>query len=77
VFVLPLIHIGNWELYTRDAIVPFSYLPTSPPGEEDILVTCVPVELAVEIAQHRLPHDEDLPNSTSLTVQEVVKLLSF
>lgn len=49
----------------------------SPPGEEDILVTCVPVELAVEIAKYRLPHDEDLSNSTSLAVQEVVKLLSF
>ena len=41
------------------------------------LFTCVPVELAVEIAKQRLSRDEDLPTRTSLTVQEVVRLLSF
>ena len=41
------------------------------------MFTCVPVDLAVEIAQRTLSLDEDLSNRTSLSVQEVVKLLAF
>lgn len=41
------------------------------------LFTCVPVELVVEVSNQRLSLDEDLPNHTSLTVQEVVRLLRF
>ena len=41
------------------------------------LFTCVPVELAVDVAQCRLSCDEHLPDRTSLSVQEIVRLLSF
>ena len=52
---------------------------------EDILVsfdvvslfTCVLAKLAVDVARHRLSCDEHLPYRTSLSVQEVVRLLGF
>ena len=41
------------------------------------LFTCVPVDLAVKVAQQRLSDDETLPVHTSLDVLEVVQLLKF
>ena len=41
------------------------------------LFTRVPVNLAVEVAQRRMDNDETLSDRASLSVQEVVGLLSF
>ena len=41
------------------------------------LFTCVPVDLAMEVAQQMLSEDKALSSSTSFNVQEVVKLPRF
>ena len=77
--------VGNTDSHVTNSSEFASFIQEHTLAEEDVLVsfdvvslfTCVPVELAVEIAKQRLSLDEDLPTRTSLSVQEVVRLLSF
>ena len=77
--------VGNLESHVTNSSEFVSFIQTQKLAQEDILVsfdvvslfTCVPVELAVDVAQHRLSCDKHLPDRTSLSVQEIVRLLSF
>ena len=77
--------VGNSESHVTNSSQFVSFIQTQKLAQEDILVsfdvvslfTCVPVELAVVVAQCRLSCDEHLPDHTSLSVQEIVRLLSF
>lgn len=77
--------LGNTDSHVTNSSEVASLIQEVNLAEEDIqvsfdvvsLFTCVPVELAVEVANQRLSLDEDLPNHTSLIVQEIMRLLSF
>ena len=40
------------------------------------LFTCVPTDLAVQVACHRLQNDASLPEHTSLSVDDIIDLLT-
>ena len=41
------------------------------------LFTCVPTDLAIQVARHRLENDASLPERTNLSVDDIVNLLSL
>ena len=77
--------VGNSDSHVVNSKEFASFIQTQKLTRDEILVsfdvvslfTCVPVDLAVEVAQRRLSEDEALSSRTSLNVQEVVKLLRF
>ena len=77
--------VGRTNSHASNSLEFASFIRTQRLMEDELLVSfdvvslfmCVPVDLAVEVAQRRLDNDETLSDRTSLNVQEVVGLLSF
>ena len=82
-FLSPL--IGNTDSHVRNSSEFASFIRSKSLQPNEVLVsfdvvslfTNIPVELAVDVARRRLEADPSLDSRTSLTADELVRLLAF